>query len=352
MPVRPRKETSSSCILEKTTGKGLVCPFSHRLTVAKETPSILARAAWVNPNSLRKACIYAEASEAEWAGVDFARGGIVVSFEIREIDNIYNRCYIWCQEYDDSSPRPSRRHAEENHMADIFNVYCDESCHLENDRQKAMALGAIWCPVEKTREIAVRLREIKQKHMVAPNFEIKWTKVSPSQKKFYLDVIDYFFDDDDLRFRCLLVPDKSLLRHDAFPGQNHDDWYYKMYFDMLKVIFRPNAYYRIYLDIKDTCGSLKIKRLHDVLCNDRYDFSHLIIKRMQIVRSHEIEQMQLADLLIGAISYLNRGVRQNEGKIAIIERMRHRSGYDLTKTTLLREEKMNIFRWHATEIQG
>jgi hypothetical protein len=161
-----------------------------------------------------------------------------------------------------------------------------------------------------------------------------------------------FFDDDDLRFRCLLVPDKSLLRHDAFPGQNHNDWYYKMYFDMLKVIFRPNAYYRIYLDIKDKCVSRKAKRLHDVLGNDMYDFSHRIIKRLQIVRSHKIEQMQLADLLIGIISYLNRGVRQNEGKIAIIERMRHRSGYDLTKTTLLREEKMNIFRWHATEIQG
>jgi len=237
-------------------------------------------------------------------------------------------------------------------MSETFNIYCDESCHLENDNQKAMVLGAVWCPLDKTREIAVRLREIKQKHGLPPHFEVKWTKVSPAGKALYLDLVDYFFDDDDLHLRALIVPDKSLLRHCAFPGQDHDNWYYKMYFDMLKVIFRPDARYRIYLDIKDTRGAQKAAKLHEVLCNDRYDFSRQVIERLQLVHSHEIEQLQLADLLIGAIAYLNRGLKENAGKIAIIDRLRRRSGYDLTRTTLLREEKTNIFRWHATEVQG
>lgn len=237
-------------------------------------------------------------------------------------------------------------------MSEVFNIYCDESCHLEHDRQKAMVLGAVWCSLDKTREIALRLREIKQKHGLSPFFEVKWTKVSPAKTRFYLDVIDYFFDDDDLHFRALIVPDKSLIRHEAFPGQDHDGWYYKMYFDMLKVIFRPEARYRIYLDIKDTRGAQKVAQLHDVLCNDRYDFSRQVIERLQLVHSHEIEQLQLVDMLIGAVGYLNRGLNGNAGKMAIIERMKHRSGYDLTRTTLLREEKMNIFRWHAMEVQG
>ncbi|GAB4556067.1 MAG: DUF3800 domain-containing protein [Geothermobacteraceae bacterium] len=237
-------------------------------------------------------------------------------------------------------------------MSETFNVYCDESCHLENDHQRAMVLGAVWCPLDKTREIAVRLREIKQKHGLSSDFEVKWTKVSPGKKQFYLDLIDYFFDNDDLHFRALIVPDKSLLRHDAFPGQDHDTWYYKMYFDMLKVIFLPDARYRIYLDIKDTCGAQKVAKLHDVLCNDRYDFSRKVIERLQLVHSHEIEQLQLADLLIGAISYVNRGLKKNAGKMAVIARMQQRSKYDLTRSTLLREEKVNLFRWHAAEAQG
>ena len=47
-----------------------------------------------------------------------------------------------------------------------FNIYCDESCHLENDKQTAMVLGAVWCPLDQARKIAVRLREIKKKHGV------------------------------------------------------------------------------------------------------------------------------------------------------------------------------------------
>src|SRR6266849_4980920 len=190
-------------------------------------------------------------------------------------------------------------------MSDIFNIYCDESCHLENDHQQVMVLGSIWCPLEKTKEISVRIREIKQRHGLSSSFEIKWQKVSPAKQSFYIDLVDYFFDDDDLHFRALIVPDKSRLRHQDF-AQDHDTWYYKMYFDMLKVLLAPGAEYRIYLDIKDTRSATKIANLHEVLCNSMYDFEHKIITRIQIIRSYEVEQLQLTDLLIGIVSYANR----------------------------------------------
>jgi hypothetical protein len=236
-------------------------------------------------------------------------------------------------------------------MTQVFNVYCDESCHLENDRQKAMVLGAVWCPLEKTREIAVRIREIKAKHSLSPQFEMKWVKVSPAKVQFYLDILDYFFDDDDLHFRALIVPDKSQLRHEDFQ-QTHDEWYYKMYFDMLKVILYPDARYRIYLDYKDTQGATKVAKLHEVLCNNMYDFSRRIIERVQLVRSHEVEILQLADLLIGTVSYVNRGLSISAAKQRLVDRMRERSGYKLTQTTLLWESKVNLFCWHASEVRG
>ncbi len=235
-------------------------------------------------------------------------------------------------------------------MTQAFNVYCDESCHLENDRQNAMVLGAVWCPLERTPQIAARIREIKADHGLPPGFEIKWVKVSPAKVQFYLDVMDYFFDDDDLHFRALIVPDKSKLRHDVY-DQTHDDWYYKMYFDMLKVILHPDARYRIYLDYKDTRGSAKVAKLRDVLCNNMYDFSREIIERVQLVRSHEVEILQLADLLIGTVSYVNRDLSTSTAKRHLVDRMRERSGYTLTRTTLLREDKVNLLRWRATEAQ-
>lgn len=236
-------------------------------------------------------------------------------------------------------------------MNQVYNIYCDESCHLENDQQKVMVLGAVWCPLEKVRSISVHIHEMKSAHGMKSGFEIKWTKVSPAKKQFYLDLVDYFFNETGLNFRALIVPDKSKLQHDAF-GQTHDEWYYKMYFDMLKVILNPYDRYRIYLDVKDTRGAAKIKKLHEVLSNSLYDFSRQIIERVQLVHSHEVEIMQLADLLIGAVSYINRGLTTSTAKTAIIEKIKERSGYELTKTTLLRENKVNLFRWHASEVQA
>jgi len=225
-----------------------------------------------------------------------------------------------------------------------FNIYCDESCHLENDRQKSMVLGAVWCPVDKTKEISKRIREFKKDYALDKNFEIKWTKVSKGNLKFYLTLVDYFFDMDHLHFRALIIANKSTLNHAAF-NQTHDEWYYKMYFDMLKAILSTEFTYRIYLDIKDTLGARKVKKLKDVLCNSIYDFSGDIIEKVQLVRSHEIELMQIADLLIGAISYLNRDISTSDAKLQIIHRIQERSGFSLRRTTLLREEKVNVFVW-------
>ena len=231
-------------------------------------------------------------------------------------------------------------------MVQIFNVYCDESCHMEHDGLGVMVLGAVWCPLERVHEASQRLREIKARHGVGSHFEIKWTKVSPAQVQLYLDALDYFFDDDDLHFRALIVPDKAKLDHGAF-NQSHDDFYYRMYFDMLKVLLIPDARYRIYLDIKDTRGAEKVSSLHNILCNSQYDFSQHIIERVQLVRSYEIELLQLADLLIGTISYANRDLASSAAKLQLVSRMRARSGYTLTRNTLLREDKVNILRWRG-----
>jgi hypothetical protein len=234
-------------------------------------------------------------------------------------------------------------------MSQTYNVYCDESCHLENDHHKSMVLGAIWCPIEKVKEISVRLREIKQRHQLKPDFEIKWTKISPAKLQFSLDLVDYFFDDDDLHFRGLVIPDKSKLDHQKF-DQDHNEWYYKMYFTLIKVILDPTSHYRIYLDIKDTKSADKVVRLHDILCNNMFDFSKGIVERVQNIRSHEVEILQLTDLLAGAISYVNRDSYTSAAKQAIVERIKERSGYTLTKSTLYRENKVNLFYWKPSEV--
>jgi hypothetical protein len=60
-----------------------------------------------------------------------------------------------------------------------------------------------------------------------------------------------------------------------------------------------------------------------------------------------VKILQLCDLLIGAVSYANRKLDNSSAKQALIEQIRLRSAYCLTKKTLLREDKVNIFIWDA-----
>jgi hypothetical protein len=231
-------------------------------------------------------------------------------------------------------------------MAESFNIYLDESCHLQNDHIRAMGLGAVWCPQDKTREISVRVRDIKLKHDLATDFELKWTKVSPAKLDFYLSIVDYFLDDDDLHFRGVVIPDKRLLDHDGF-NQDHDSWYYKMCFTLLEPIIDPTQHYSIYLDIKDTRSEIKRAKLEEVLRNAKYDGSGNIVRRVQQIRSHESELLQITDLLLGALVYTNRGLAQSAAKQAIVNRLRQRTRLTMNKTTWLREPKFNLLIWRA-----
>lgn len=233
-------------------------------------------------------------------------------------------------------------------MNKTFNVYCDESCHLEHDGMTAMVLGAVWVEADSRRAISERIRALKQSHGLARDFEVKWTKVSPSRLEFYLALVDLFFDEPRICFRGVVIPDKSSLNHERH-RQDHDTWYYKMWFVLLKQIFDPQDAYRIYLDIKDTRSQEKVKKLHDILCNNFYDFDRRIIERVQQVRSHEVEPLQLADLLLGALGYLHRQLSASSAKTAVIEKIRQRSCLSLKHTTLPREGKFNLLIWHPRE---
>ncbi len=194
-------------------------------------------------------------------------------------------------------------------MAELFNVYCDESCHLENDGIPVMVLGAIWCRTRVVR-VAKRLRAIKRKHGRDGNFEVKWSQVTLLRLALYQEIVNYFFDEEELHFRGVLIPDKGLLDH-ATHQQSHNEWYYKMCFLLLNPIISPTDIYRIYQDRKDTrIAQSRValeERLHRTKREQEADF----VCRVQHVRSHESELLQVCDLLTGAIGYRNRGLSAN-----------------------------------------
>ncbi len=231
-----------------------------------------------------------------------------------------------------------------NEIQETFNVYCDESCHLPNDRQGIMAFGAVWCPKAKAKELASALRAIQARYNARG--ELKWSKISASRRDFYLALVDWFLQEPDLHYRGVVVRNKQALDHDAFNEGDHDLFYYKMQFSLLSKILSPDKRYAIYLDIKDTLSRQRLKKLNEVLCNNVYDFTHEMVAHMQNAHSSEMALMQLADYFTGALSYRHRNLGGNAAKLAVVEHLESRLQRSLLASTALNEQKFNVFVWN------
>lgn len=226
-----------------------------------------------------------------------------------------------------------------------YNIYCDESCHLEHDRERYMILGGIICETNNRKIIKNDIIGIKRRNNLKETTEIKWNKVSPSKLEYYKDLVDYFFENDMLRFRAMII-DKTQINHEKF-NQTHDDWYYKMYYELLKNLAEPKDDNYIYLDIKDTKSSRKVEGVKNYLNMKMREYDYEPVKHIQSINSQESSIMQLADLFIGAIGYKNREMFNKEeasnAKTELMNYIIEKSGYSLIKSTWLSEKKFNLF---------
>ena len=198
----------------------------------------------------------------------------------------------------------------------IYNVYCNESLYSTHDGGSVTALGVLVCESSQVRNLSDEVRALKSKHRLKTNFEIKWTKVSPSKMDFYLALVNLVLDDDRLDFHGIVRIDESRVEF------SRDRFYDELYCQIFDSVLRLRQRYRMYLNVRDTRGGWMIRRLQDMAsaAGERY------VERIQQVRSRESELLQAVDLLAGALTYANRGLSGGVGKEAIIERMRFRLG--------------------------
>ena len=90
-------------------------------------------------------------------------------------------------------------------MTGTYNIYCDESTHLENDHQLFMLFGYVQIAYNELRIAKEQIKEIRRKYNYTDEF--KWTNIHESTFKVYDELIEYFFS-TNMEFRCVIV-DKS-----------------------------------------------------------------------------------------------------------------------------------------------
>lgn len=217
-------------------------------------------------------------------------------------------------------------------MNKTFNLYCDESTHLENDGKPFMMIAYISTAYNQMELHKAHLKMLKAKYKVKG--EIKWSNVSGGQYPYYADLIEYFFA-SDLAFRSVIV--KKTQIDSAREGFTYNDFYFKMYYQLLHHKINLEYTYNIYFDIKDTISHKKLAKLKEIL---KYNAS---IRNFQFIHSHESSLMQLTDLIMGAINYKLRGDNKVTAKNKLIEKIESHCKHPITQSTPKDENKVNLF---------
>lgn len=227
----------------------------------------------------------------------------------------------------------------------IISIFCDESCHIPNDHNEIMTLGAITIPRTLVRSVSKEIREFKTRFNC--NGELKWTKVSEKNLPFYNALIELFAGNPDIGFRALVVKNKDRLDHDQYNQGDPDSFYYKMYYYLIRNIIenRLRHIVHVYVDIKDTRSAEKVRQLKTILANRFRDFDFDKIQKIQQIRSHESELMQMSDFLLGAVTYKNRGLNQSQGKLKIVSMVENKLRVSLSESSPPWETKFNLFHF-------
>ncbi|MCG4767928.1 DUF3800 domain-containing protein [Bacteroides nordii] len=222
-------------------------------------------------------------------------------------------------------------------MSKTFNIYCDESTHLKNDGHPYMLLGYVSIAYPQIKMAREQIKAIKAKH----NYEgeLKWTNVHDATYPMYNELVDYFFM-TDMKFRVVIV-DKSQI-DETRPEYTFNDFYFRMYYQLLHHLTDMENEYNVFFDIKDTCSHNKLHKLQEIL---KWNSS---IRHFQFIRSHESYFVQLADILMGAINYNLRIEKGDvEGKVLakrkIVDKIREHANISLNRTTPLFKKKFNLF---------
>lgn len=224
-----------------------------------------------------------------------------------------------------------------NMVNKTFNIYCDESTHLINDGHPYMIFGYVSIASNQIKIAKEQIKAIKAKYEYES--ELKWINIHDKTFQMYKEIVEYFFM-TDMNFRAVIV-DKSQI-DEKREGYTFNDFYFRMYFQLLHHGIDLENTYNVYFDIKDTCSHKKLKKLHEIL---KWNAS---IGNFQFMKSHESCFMQLSDVLMGAINYnlrIEKG--EIEGKVVakrkIVDLITRHTNISLKRTTSKFAKKFNLF---------
>ncbi len=223
-------------------------------------------------------------------------------------------------------------------------IYSDESRH-KNER--FLLLGGLWVEEENIPMVENGIKDLRKKHGYINSQgrhidflgEFKWTKVSDKYIAVYKELVDLFFEwinKDTFRFCTMLIDTKNpiVTEYSNIKKEGYFKFLYQLYFQNSRI----PAVYKIFPDriTNPTQHNVDIETLDK--CLDAAFFKKFIplinpgekpgwkgfVNNITPVDSKRNQCIQLIDVIIGAIGYLQNGLyKKPDAKKAKVELMKY-----------------------------
>lgn len=220
-----------------------------------------------------------------------------------------------------------------------YEIYCDESCWealYDKNSHLYAAIGGVWIPTEKRQDVKAHIGSLKNKYGL--HGEMKWNHICPKSVEMYKELVNMFFDDEEIRFRAICIK-AAEVNHERFNAGNGELGFYKFYFQLIHHWMLMGNSYQVFVDYKTNGYQHRVQELGAILNNA----STAELTQIQALPSEESVLIQLADVLTGAVaSSFNNRKMTSLAKQSIRDLIEHRMGHCIQGTSA-GETKFNVF---------
>ena len=230
-------------------------------------------------------------------------------------------------------------------------VFIDES-RIAGSRY--MLFGSLWVPKDVQGDLHHTFWSLWDKEFPFRNSELKWTKVSKKRLETYKRFIDLFLSFPNIHFRCVVF-DNHATNYRKLCKENGELGFYQFLHTFLyRNIKKENKnsevanQYEIFCDQRRQGDSIEVGRLSDLrdALNDSLDeYDTISVQTVDAINSHKSPEIQITDVLTGAVGYRWEGFQTKVGKVALAKHIESTCGLCLHKETTPMTDKVNIWKF-------
>lgn len=229
----------------------------------------------------------------------------------------------------------------------LVDIYCDESRQdllVKRDslspQNRYACIGGIWVPFSKREEIKDAVKKLKKEHDI--HGEFKWGNVSKNKISFYKALIDLFFEQKEVMFRCVVI-DAFEVDNDRYNDSDQELGYYKFYYQLLHNWLDSKNDYYVFTDFKTNKERDRLHELQRITNRSLYGSR---IKILQAIDSKESLILQLQNILMGTVAYkFNYGdAGKSEAKKELVKEVENYLGRSIEPVYRNEQKKFDIFK--------